>query len=124
DRPAEDALTRNCCQKLLSDDHRRGNTSGRSIESSDGPELKMVVPRGGFEPPRPCGQRFECDYAQSAVVRRRALQYGNRPRGPSSVRRRSSKFALTAVKLLSGAARGRDRSERWLGRPPDWYRRG
>jgi hypothetical protein len=61
-----------------------------------------VVPRAGVEPARGCPQRFlsSANGAQ-AVVRERSLQYENRPRVRSSVRRHTPRFALTPVKLLS-----------------------
>jgi hypothetical protein len=49
---------------------------------------------------------FEIAERVFAVVRRCSPEYENQPRVRSCVRHRTPKFALTAVKLLSGAARG------------------
>jgi hypothetical protein len=66
---------------------------------------------------------FEIAELPFAVVRRRSLEYENRPRVGSYVRHRTPEFVLTAVKLLSGPARAATvQSAGW--EPPDWYRRG
>ena len=72
------------------------------LEKSDRSEYEILVPRAGVEPARGCPQRF-----LSSITPRTRSFAGVRPEykstlsARSSVRRRSPKFALTAVKLLS-----------------------
>ena len=66
------------------------------------PNNEIMVPRAGVEPARGCPQRFlssitACTRSFAGVRR----EYKSTLTARSTVRRRSPKFALTAVKLLS-----------------------
>ena len=75
---------------------------GASIEGFDRSEYENLGAESGSRTrTRLPSAVFETAKRVFVVVRRRSLEYENQPRVGSSVRHRTPKFALTAVKLLS-----------------------
>src|SRR3989442_13341066 len=87
------------CQSAGSD---RAQPAGRAIQLLYGIKIRKFGAERGIRTLTSLRTTvFETAERVFVVVRRRSLEYGNRVRVGPSVRRRSPKFALTAVKLLS-----------------------